>query len=1002
MLDAPNIDNRSRDQIFAILAESLQTRLGIDVYKSDPFTAALLQVFSRYSELIIERLNKVPEKNFDAFLNILKTSRIPPTAARASLTFTPVKRLPASGSTNYIPAATKVAAPPGEGETEPVVFETTRNLNLTNITLKKLYSLDPLRGLYTDKSILAAMTPQTPTADFLFTGRDTIPHELYLAHSSIFSMEKINKLRLTFTIANQGVSPLPGQHVQWFIPSEDGHIPLAPITDTTSQLSQSGEVVFENLPEWPTCEIFDRTSHWLCCRFLDPVKLPVSQINIDSPLSMPAIEKTTISASWSEDETPIESALWNTIPLDLSKDFFPLGEVPRFGDVFYLQSPAFARANTAISLIIKMTNPTSAGKNSPLPAVDKSGKPLVHWESWDGRRWKVLDHQDGTEAFTKDGNVSFTIPSDFTPATVNGLEAPWIRARLVSGNYGGDGQISSQTTPPSIQLMHFTSSLTSGPAVPEHLVTNTHFSFNTISKDTSFSVFHQANQLHRAFYLGFMPLETEPTGVLDASIDLYFHIGEYEGRLFFQTGALEPPVELVWQYWNGNDWLDLQVDDGTESLTVSGIVHIRTPEDIVPWHECSFGYNFEKNGDSKAQLHWLRVLWIKGEYNCRPRTSRVLLNTVPAVHTNTIVNEILGSSNGLPNQIFSSARRPPLQDLELEIVEPAIPSEEELITIRQQDGDSALTVIRDRQGNIEKVRVPWSEVDDFLTSGNSARHFVVDRQKGAFLFGDGINGLIPPPGTNNVRLRKYKTGGGSSGNKPAGSITQLRNSVLYVDSVINLEAAVGGQDTEDWASVRRRGTRQLRHRDRAVTLEDYQDLAMLAAPTVAKAKCIPNRDLSIEGEVPNIKAGVVSLIVVPHSHKPKPTPDAALLRRVSDFINERRMPEVELILLEPEYLEITLEVVVIASAKKTGINLVELCRLELDKFLHPLTGGFQGRGWDFGQLPRESDFYALLESIEGLESVRSLQVKTEEVYPGILRNELYLSSSGQHKINLDW
>ncbi len=1002
MLDAPNIDNRSRDQILEILSESLRTRLGIDIQRSDPFTAALLQVFSRYCELIIERLNRAPEKNFDAFLNILQTSRMPPTAAQTSLTFMPIKKLPANGNTIYIPASTKVAAPPGEGETEPAVFETTCNLNLTNTTLKKLFSFDPLQGLYKDKSSLASMALQANTGDFLFTVTNSIPCELYLTHDSIFSMEKINELRLTFTIENEDVALQSGQHLQWFIPSRDGLIPLSPLSDTTSQFAQSGEVIFDNLPDWPTCEVFDRKGHWLCCRFLNPIKLHASQKSIDLPRSIPKIKKTTITGTSSQEENPIESALWNTIPLDLSKDFFPLGEVPRFGDVFYIQDPAFSRPNTAISLIVKMTNPASYGENSPLPPVDKSGKPIIHWESWDGRRWKLLVHQDGTEAFTKDGKVSFIIPADFTPATINGSTAPWIRARLVSGNYGIYGQSPQETAPPSIEFIYITSSFSSGPAVPEHIVTNTHFSYNAISEGTSFSILPKAYRHHRALYLGLMPPETESKTLPDTSIDLYFNICGYDGRLFVRTDSSESHAELVWQYWNGNDWFDLRVGDMTESLTVSGLVHIRTPEDIAPWQECSFDYDFGNSGDSKIKLHWLRILWTNGDYDCRPRINRILLNTVPAVHTNTIENEILGSSNGLPNQIFNSARRPPLQDLELEIVEPAIPSEKELIKISEQDDNEALTVIRNWQGDIEEIRVSWSEVSDFLTSDNSARHFVVDRQKGTFLFGNGINGLIPPPGTNNVRLRKYKTGGGASGNKPAGSITQLRNSVLYVDSVVNLEAAAGGREIEDWVSVRRRGTSQLRHRDRAVTLEDYQDLAMRAAPAVAKAKCVPNRDLSSEKQGQNIKAGVVSLIVVPHSHKRKPTPDAALLRKISNFINERKIPDVELLLFGPEYVEVTLEIEVIASANKTGKNLVELCRLKLERFLHPLSGGFHGRGWDFGQMPQESDYYALLESIEGLDAVRSLYIKTIEPLPGVLRNGLYLASSGQHKVNLDW
>ena len=100
---------------------------------------------------------------------------------------------------------------------------------------------------------------------------------------------------------------------------------------------------------------------------------------------------------------------------------------------------------------------------------------------------------------------------------------------------------------------------------------------------------------------------------------------------------------------------------------------------------------------------------------------------------------------------------------------------------------------------------------------------MVDRETGEIIFGDDRQGRIPPAGTNNVRLRRYQTGGGAAGNKPRGTIEQLRTTVPYVDRVTNLEAAVGGQDLEDWDSLCERGSRWLRHRDRAVTAEDYED-----------------------------------------------------------------------------------------------------------------------------------------------------------------------------------
>ncbi|NJR57848.1 MAG: hypothetical protein HC769_02665 [Cyanobacteria bacterium CRU_2_1] len=44
--------------------------------------AGLVNIFARFSELIIQRLNQVPDKNLLAFLDLLGASRLPPQAAR--------------------------------------------------------------------------------------------------------------------------------------------------------------------------------------------------------------------------------------------------------------------------------------------------------------------------------------------------------------------------------------------------------------------------------------------------------------------------------------------------------------------------------------------------------------------------------------------------------------------------------------------------------------------------------------------------------------------------------------------------------------------------------------------------------------------------------------------------------------------------------------------------------------------------------------------------------
>ena len=76
--EAPRLDQRSAPQIFDEVEQVLRQRLGVDARASDPMAEALLRVFARYCEVIIQRLNRVPEKTYLTFLDTLNLSRLAP------------------------------------------------------------------------------------------------------------------------------------------------------------------------------------------------------------------------------------------------------------------------------------------------------------------------------------------------------------------------------------------------------------------------------------------------------------------------------------------------------------------------------------------------------------------------------------------------------------------------------------------------------------------------------------------------------------------------------------------------------------------------------------------------------------------------------------------------------------------------------------------------------------------------------------------------------------
>jgi predicted phage baseplate assembly protein len=348
----------------------------------------------------------------------------------------------------------------------------------------------------------------------------------------------------------------------------------------------------------------------------------------------------------------------------------------------------------------------------------------------------------------------------------------------------------------------------------------------------------------------------------------------------------------------------------------------------------------------------------------------ILPNTTFASQTVTLTDEVLGSSDASGGLTFKTSHAPVLAGAVLEVFE--------------ADGEW----------------VSWIEVADFHGSGSEDRHYVLDHAIGEVLFGDGVHGRIPPRGTGNIRMARYQTGGGEIGNRASNTIVQLKTTVPYIDKVVNLEAAAGGVAAESTAALVARAPRILRHGGRAVALEDFEDLALLASPEVARAKCVPLRRLQDDplGNLP--QAGAVSVVIAPRSTDAKPVPSAELIAQVTDYLSANSTRTASIGVVGPLYVRVDVSVEV-ALVSLEGASAVEATvREELSRFLHPLTGGRDGTGWDFGRQPHLSDLHAAISDVAGVDHISRLTfVQTEEL-TGALNTGRFLVYSGEHEITL--
>jgi predicted phage baseplate assembly protein len=329
-----------------------------------------------------------------------------------------------------------------------------------------------------------------------------------------------------------------------------------------------------------------------------------------------------------------------------------------------------------------------------------------------------------------------------------------------------------------------------------------------------------------------------------------------------------------------------------------------------------------------------------------------------------------------------------------------MPTAEELNRIVREEGSTAINKPESAATalNPEAVWIRWHEVPGFEASDSRDRHYRIDHETGVITFGDGVNGKVPPRGANNIRLYRYQTGGGSVGNLPALAISQLKTTIPYVERAVNLEPAGGGADTESLSSLLEKTPRVTRHGFRAVISSDFEDLAMVASPAVARALCIAGYDLVNDPDARYSKSGVVSVIIVPRSTDPAPTPDAELLDRVRAYLDDRRPGELELILLGPEYVRIDVTAEIAIRDPGAASDIEGAVRRRLSALLHPLSGGTDGQGWAFGRLPAESDLYPAIEDVPGISHVRFLAMSPIEDNPGALARRRFLIRAGEFRI----
>ncbi len=252
-LPAPNLDDRRFQELVDDAKRLVQQKCPdwTDHNVSDP-GVTLIETFAWMADILLYRLNRVPDRHYVKFLELLGVELFPPVAARTDVTFW----LSApQAAVVRIPAGVEVATPRTETD-DPVGFTVFEELAIVPCAAQHLLShpagAEPvgrdstLRGR--DPFHCFAATPQP--GDALYVGlTDAVPRCAV-------------NLRVTCDIEGIGVDPT-NPPLRWEAHSGSEWVACVVDSDTTGGLNRAGDVVLHVPADHATSVVGGLRAGWL-------------------------------------------------------------------------------------------------------------------------------------------------------------------------------------------------------------------------------------------------------------------------------------------------------------------------------------------------------------------------------------------------------------------------------------------------------------------------------------------------------------------------------------------------------------------------------------------------------------------------------------------------------------------------------------------------------------------------------------------------------------------
>jgi hypothetical protein len=282
---------------------------------------------------------------------------------------------------------------------------------------------------------------------------------------------------------------------------------------------------------------------------------------------------------------------------------------------------------------------------------------------------------------------------------------------------------------------------------------------------------------------------------------------------------------------------------------------------------------------------------------------------------------------------------------------------------------------------------PWTLTDELEAAPAEgkpkANVFALDAEAGIVRFGDGVHGARPAPDAE-IAV-SYDWSNGSAGNVAANAI-KLGPNLPTGFKLTNPIACTGGVDGEGAATAERRIPLVLRHRDRAVSAEDFEEV-LKAAPgaDVGRVEMLAAWHPDLSPALPGDQPGVVTAMVIPRldpAHPDNPVPSPDFINALCNHLAPRRLVTCEVLLRGPVYTGVWISVGIEIVAGQSVAVVRERVRDALRHHLAPLPPSVTGapavilpvleNGWPLFRAVTRHELAAVVWRTEGVANVAGL------------------------------